>query len=136
MCNKLKINNMPEINEEIASRIQENITEEVVEQLRDTPAPGKMTTETKQEPVSRVESIVETKKVIKAKRTTKPPTKSTTVGEVVAKMQGQITALQYVETIKTADIPQLPVKVREVLISLQQQIEKAKSSAIESIQKL
>lgn len=69
-------------------------------------------------------------------RTRKAPTKAVPSSVLIEKLEGQISAIKYIETVVVPDIPQLPVKAREILISMTQQIDKIKAQTLLDIQNL
>lgn len=72
-----------------------------------------------------------TRKINKAPQTGK----TLTVDEVLLKLEAQTQAVKWVQCIANPDIPKMSyVKVRELLISMQSQIDKIKSETLANIQ--
>lgn len=64
------------------------------------------------------------------------PLKSIPASTLIEKLESQIAAIKYISAVEVADIPQLPVRARDILIQLREDIENAKLQAITSIQSI
>jgi len=123
-------------NNEIANRLNEETTDTVVL------IPDSEVVYTKEEITIPAAARLQMVEQPKASRTRKPtegkkvPVKPTDVDGIVGKLEDQIKALRFLNSVQTADIPTpLEKGVRETLLSYQKDIQVLKSKYITIIQK-
>lgn len=90
-----------------------------------------------EKPMSRVESIKQTKQILRVRRQQAKAVARTSVGDTIEKLQEKILLLQYVESVKVPDVPTGNTKeARELLLQVGRDIEQVKAKAVEKISKL